>query len=56
MCSDPFDHTSLLLFLERRFGVEVPNITAWRRQTVGDLTAALNMAAVDASVRQKRDG
>ena len=50
VCHDTFDHTSLLLFLERRFGVEVPNITAWRRQTVGDLTAALNMAAVDASV------
>ena len=48
--SDVFDHTSLLLFLERRFGVEVPNITTWRRQTVGDLTAALNLAAVDASL------
>jgi phospholipase C len=47
---DTFDHTSLLLFLERRFGAEVPNISSWRRQTVGDLTSALNMAAIDASV------
>ncbi|MBV8196271.1 MAG: phospholipase C, phosphocholine-specific, partial [Candidatus Dormibacteraeota bacterium] len=46
-----FDHTSLLLFLEQRFGVEVPNITAWRRQTVGDLTSAINFAGgVDTSV------
>jgi phospholipase C len=50
VCSETFDHTSLLLFLERRFGPEVPNISAWRRSMVGDLTAALNMAAVDASV------
>jgi phospholipase C len=45
VCSDTFDHTSTLLFLERRFGVEVPNLSAWRRQTVGDLTTALNLAA-----------
>jgi len=50
VCSKVFDHTSLLLFLERRFGAEVPNISDWRRQTVGDLTAALNMASVDATV------
>jgi phospholipase C len=45
ICSEVFDHTSTLLFLERRFGVEVPNLSAWRRHTVGDLTAALNLAA-----------
>ena len=50
VCSDTFDHASTLLFIERRFGAEVPNLTAWRRQTVGDLTSALNMAAVDVSV------
>ena len=47
---DTFDHTSLLRFLETRFGVEVPNLSAWRRATVGDLTAALNLAFVDESV------
>jgi phospholipase C len=45
VCSDVLDHTSMLLFLERRFGVEVPNLSAWRRGTVGDLTGALNLAA-----------
>ncbi|MBV9101569.1 MAG: phospholipase [Candidatus Dormibacteraeota bacterium] len=50
VCHDTFDHTSLLLFLEQRFGVEVPNISAWRRATVGNLTSALNVAAVDTSV------
>ena len=44
VCSDTFDHTSLLRFLETRFGVEVPNLSAWRRQTCGDLTAALDLA------------
>lgn len=50
VCHDTFDHTSLLLFLEQRFGVEVPNLSAWRRSTVGNLTSALNMAAVVTSV------
>ena len=40
-----FDHTSTLRFLERRFGVEVPNLSAWRRQHTGDLTGAFNFAA-----------
>ena len=50
MCSDVLDHTSALLFIERRFGVEVPNISAWRRATVGDMTTALNLVAPDSSV------
>jgi phospholipase C len=45
VCSDVLDHTSTLLFLERRFGVEVPNLSDWRRETVGDLTGALDLAA-----------
>jgi len=40
VCSDTFDHTSLLRLLETRFGVEVPNLTPWRRATCGDLTSA----------------
>jgi phospholipase C len=42
VCSDVFDHTSMLRFLERRFGAEVPNLSAWRRQHTGDLTSAFN--------------
>jgi phospholipase C len=40
VCSETFDHTSVLRLLEARFGVEVPNLSAWRRATCGDLTAA----------------
>src|SRR5579863_3118977 len=48
--SDLFDHTSILRFLETRFGAEVPNLSAWRRATVGDLTSAFNFAAPDLSI------
>jgi phospholipase C len=41
VCSDTFDHTSILQFLERRFGVAEPNISSWRRHTVGDLVSAV---------------
>ncbi len=41
MCSHTFDHTSTLRFLETRFGVEVPNLSAWRRSVTGDMTEAL---------------
>jgi len=44
LCSDQFDHTSMLRFLETRFGVEVPNLSAWRRENAGDLTSAFNFA------------
>ncbi|MDB5704703.1 MAG: Phospholipase [Sphingomonas bacterium] len=40
VCSQPFDHTSVLQFLERFTGVREPNISDWRRKTFGDLTAA----------------
>ncbi len=40
VCGDTFDHTSTLRLLETRFGVEVPNLSQWRRQTSGDLTTA----------------
>ena len=45
-----FDHTSMLRFLETLFCVEAPNLTAWRRATVGDLTSAFNFVAPDDSV------
>jgi len=48
--SDLFDHTSILRFLETRFGAEVPNLTAWRRATVGDLTSAFNFTKPDYSI------
>ncbi|GAC1379718.1 MAG: phospholipase C [Marmoricola sp.] len=45
VASETFDHTSQLRLLEKRFGVEVPNLSAWRRKTVGDMTSAFNFAA-----------
>ncbi len=48
--SDLFDHTSVLRFLETRFGAEVPNLGAWRRATVGDLTGAFNFRSPDQSI------
>ena len=48
--SDLFDHTSVLRFLETRFGAEVPNLSAWRRAAVGDLTSAFNFSKPDQSV------
>ena len=42
VCSDTFDHTSVLRLLETRFGVEVPNVSAWRRATCGDLTSTFD--------------
>ena len=48
--SDRFDHTSVLRFLEKRFDVTAPNITDWRRQTVGDLTSTLDLGSPDTSM------
>jgi phospholipase C len=39
-----------LRFLETRFGAEVPNLSAWRRAAVGDLTSALNFKKPDQSI------
>ncbi len=40
--SQVFDHTSVIRFVETRFGVEEPNITPWRRAVCGDLTSAFD--------------
>ncbi len=43
--SQVFDHTSVIRFLEKRFGVQEPNISAWRRAVSGDLTSAFGFGA-----------
>ncbi|HEY2129931.1 MAG TPA: phospholipase C, phosphocholine-specific [Streptosporangiaceae bacterium] len=53
VCSDVFDHTSLIRFIEARYGVHEPNISAWRRQTCGDLTSAFQFARPPASYPQR---
>jgi phospholipase C len=40
VCSETFDHTATLRLIETRFGVEVPNLSLWRRRTCGDMTGA----------------
>jgi phospholipase C len=39
--SEVSDHTSQLKLVAERFNVEVPNVSAWRMGTVGDLTSAV---------------
>ena len=41
VCHDTFDHTSVTRLIEQVTGVVNPNITQWRRQTVGDFSSAL---------------
>jgi len=54
VCSEVFDHTSLIRFLEQRFAPRHPglietNITAWRRAVCGDLTSAFDFATPNAA-------
>jgi phospholipase C len=55
--SQVFDHTSLIRFIESRFGAQYPgimegNITKWRRAVSGDLTSAFNFTSPnDATVQ-----
>jgi len=49
VCSQIFDHTSIIRFLEQWTGVAEPNISAWRRQVCGDLTSAFDFANPDTS-------
>ncbi len=45
--SEVFDHTSVIKFIEKRFGVLEPNISAWRREVCGDLMSAFNFSRPD---------
>ncbi|MEV5950657.1 phosphocholine-specific phospholipase C [Streptomyces sp. NPDC051993] len=48
-CSETFDHTSIIRFMERRFGVHEPNISPWRRAICGDLTSAFDFSRTNSS-------
>jgi len=55
VCSEVFDHTSLIRFIERRFGEGNPaltetNITPWRRAVCGDLTSAFDFVTPNAGL------
>ncbi|BAJ31561.1 MULTISPECIES: phospholipase C, phosphocholine-specific [Kitasatospora] len=44
-CSETFDHTSIIRFIEQRFGVAEPHISPWRRAICGDLTSAFDFTS-----------
>jgi phospholipase C len=44
VCSQVFDHTSVIRFMETRFGVREPNISPWRREICGDMTSAFDFS------------
>ena len=52
VCSETFDHSSLIRFVEARFGVNEPNITPWRRAVCGDLTSAFDFENTNDRVPQ----
>ncbi|MGM9383291.1 phosphocholine-specific phospholipase C [Streptomyces antibioticus] len=47
VCSETFDHTSIVRFMEQRFGVCEPQISPWRRAVCGDLTSAFDFTRTD---------
>ncbi len=53
VASEVFDHTSQLRLIGKRFGVDVPNLTAWRKQTVGDMTSSFDFATPANSAKPK---
>lgn len=42
--SEVFDHTSISMFIEQRFGITVPNVSPWHRAVCGDLTSAFDFS------------
>ncbi|MGW2484654.1 phosphocholine-specific phospholipase C [Streptomyces sp. NPDC001571] len=48
-CSETFDHTSIIRFMECRFGVQEPNISPWRRAICGDLTSAFDFSRTNSA-------
>ena len=51
--SQVFDHTSVLRFIEQRFGVAEPNISPWRRAVCGDLTSLFDFSASEPAVPEQ---
>ncbi|HTI18002.1 MAG TPA: phospholipase C, phosphocholine-specific [Trinickia sp.] len=54
VCSETFDHTSIIRFIERRFAgkavLREADITRWRRSICGDLTRAFDFANPNVTV------
>ena len=54
--SQVFDHTSIIQFLEQRFGVKEPNISAYRRAVCGDLTTAFDFKTPNSTQLPELEG
>ncbi|MEU4540966.1 phosphocholine-specific phospholipase C [Streptosporangium sp. NPDC023825] len=48
VCSQTFDHSSTVRFLETWLGIRAPDISDWRRTVAGDLTSAFDFARPEA--------
>ncbi|HEX4710499.1 phosphocholine-specific phospholipase C [Phenylobacterium sp.] len=53
--SQVFDHTSVIRFLEARFGVMEPHISPWRRAVCGDLTSVFDFATPNREIHPLPD-
>jgi phospholipase C len=51
--SEVFDHTSMGMFLETRFGITIPNISPWHRTVCGDLTSAFDFTRAGSAARPR---
>src|SRR5262249_20353458 len=50
VCSQVFDHTSVIRFMESLTGVIEPNISGWRRRVCGDLMSAFDFTATSGAM------
>ncbi|MQY03592.1 phosphocholine-specific phospholipase C [Actinomadura macrotermitis] len=56
VCSEVFDHTSTIRFVERWLGVREPNIGRWRRTVAGDLTSAFDFRTAARPAKPAKPG
>jgi phospholipase C len=50
VCSQVFDHTSVIRFMESLSGVMEPNISGWRRRVCGDLMSAFDFTSTSVTM------
>ncbi len=55
VCSQVFDHTSVIRFMEMLTGVREPNISRWRRSVCGDLMSAFDFTSTRIAVSKSDD-
>jgi phospholipase C len=55
VCSQPFDHSSVLQLIETVTGVRETNLSDWRRNTFGDLTSVFRFGGTKAAPPEMPD-